>query len=123
MVIMGVKNEFVSFPLTCKSKSKSKSMEIPEKLIKLRYHFVGALLLVLTLISLTLIAPRLMTLLGYFWPLFLSTALVLALVFFFAKTSPLSSTDTTSLHNAAQALLDYVAAHHEPPLDTRHKSD
>ncbi|TKY57394.1 hypothetical protein E2542_SST21842 [Spatholobus suberectus] len=98
-------------------------MEIPEKVLKLRYHFLGALLFCLTLFSFIHMAPRFMTLLAYFWPLFLSTALVLALVFFFAKASPLPSTDATSLHTAGQGLLDYVAGHHEPPLDTRHKSD
>ncbi|KAL2316649.1 hypothetical protein Fmac_030525 [Flemingia macrophylla] len=98
-------------------------MEIPEKVLKLRYHILGALLLCLTIFSVVLVAPRLMTLLGYFWPLLLSTALVLALVFFFAKTCPLSSTDSTSFQNAGQTLLDYVAGHHEPPLDSRHKSD
>ncbi|KAK7320320.1 hypothetical protein VNO77_29690 [Canavalia gladiata] len=99
-------------------------MEIPEKLLKFKYHFLGAILFCLILVSLILIAPRFMTLLAYFWPLFLSTALVLALVFFFAKTSPLSPTDdTNSFHNAGQGLLDYVAGHHEPPLDARHKSD
>ncbi|KAJ1410790.1 putative transmembrane protein [Sesbania bispinosa] len=67
-------------------------------------------------------APRLKTLFAYFWPLFLSTALVLALVFLFAKTSPLPATDA-SLHKAGQSLLDYVAGHHEPPLDTLNKFD
>ncbi|QCE01836.1 uncharacterized protein LOC114195224 [Vigna unguiculata] len=98
-------------------------MEIQEKLLKFRYHFLGALLFCLTLFSLTLMAPRFITLLAYFWPLFLSTALVFALVFFIAKTSPLPSSDATSLHSAGQGLLDYVAGHHDPPFDTRHKSD
>ena len=94
-------------------------MEIPEKVVKFRYHFLGAMLF-----SLVIMAPRFMTLLTYFWPLFLSTALVLALVFFFAKTSPLHSADaTSSLHNSGEALLDYVAGHHDLPLDTRHNSD
>ncbi|RDX71417.1 hypothetical protein CR513_49244, partial [Mucuna pruriens] len=98
-------------------------MEIPEKVLKFRFHFLGALLFCLTLFSLILMAPRFITLLAYFWPLFLSTAVVLALVFFFAKTSPLPSADATSFHNAGQGLLDYVAGHHDLPLDTRRKSD
>nr|KYP73468.1 hypothetical protein KK1_006093 [Cajanus cajan] len=100
-------------------------MEIVEKVVKLRYHILGALVLCLTLISLLVMAssPRLMSLFTYFWPLFLSTALVLALVIFFAKTPPFSPTDASSFHNAAQGLLDYVAGHHDPPFDARHKSD
>ncbi|CAJ1971506.1 unnamed protein product [Sphenostylis stenocarpa] len=98
-------------------------MEIPEKVLKFRYHFLGALLFCLTLFSLTLMAPRFITLLAYFWPLFLSTALFLALVSFFAKTSPLPSSDATSFHSAGQGLLDYVSGHHDPPLDTLHKAD
>ncbi|ESW14408.1 hypothetical protein PHAVU_008G278500 [Phaseolus vulgaris] len=98
-------------------------MEIQEQVLKFRYHFLGALLLCLTLFSLILMAPRFITLLAYFCPLFLSTALVLALVFVFAKTSPLPSSDATSLHSAGQGLLNYVAGHHDLPFDTRHNSD
>lgn len=110
---------------TQQSKTKNKHkpqiefMEIPEKLLKFRYHLAAALLLGVTLFSVATMGPRLVTLLAYFWPLLLSTALVLALVFVFAKTSPLPPTDT-SLH---KGLLDYVAGHHEPPLDAHNKSD
>lgn len=91
-------------------------MKIPEKLLKLKYHFVAALLFCVTLFSLILVAPRFVTLLAYFWPLFLSTALVLALVFFFAKTSSLPDTDSP----LDKTLLDYVAGH---PDTLHNKSD
>ncbi|KAL1307325.1 hypothetical protein HN51_049286 [Arachis hypogaea] len=91
-------------------------MEIPEKLVKLRYHILATLILSATILSLITVAPRFMNLLAYFWPLLLSTALVLALVFFFAKTSPLPATDS-SLDNS---LLDYVAGPQDPPLDSAH---
>ncbi|KAK7276960.1 hypothetical protein RIF29_18109 [Crotalaria pallida] len=93
-------------------------MEIVEKLVKLRYHFLAALLFCVTLYSLILLAPRFITLFTYFWPLFLSTTIVLSLVFIFAKTSSSSSsesssslqdTDSSSLH---KTLLDYVSAGH-----------
>ncbi|KAK9939794.1 hypothetical protein M0R45_016480 [Rubus argutus] len=38
-------------------------MEIPEKLLKFKYHFLSALILCLTLYSLTLFAPRFLTIL------------------------------------------------------------
>ncbi|XP_047177503.1 uncharacterized protein LOC124844584 [Vigna umbellata] len=98
-------------------------MEVQEKLFKFRYHFLGALLFCLTIFSLTIMAPRFLTLLAYFWPLFLSTALVFALVFFIARTSHLPPSDATSLYSAGQGLLDYVDGHHDLPSDTRHKSD
>ncbi|KAK2378112.1 hypothetical protein QL285_078705 [Trifolium repens] len=98
-------------------------MKIPEKLLKLRYHFIATILLCLTIFSLIFMAPKLVTLFTYFWPLFLSTALVLTLVFVFAKTSPLPQTDA-SIH---KGLLDYVAGddHESQLLDlpNHNKSD
>ena len=94
------------------------SMEIPEKLLKFRFHFLIVLLFSLALFSLILLAPRFLDLLAYFWPLLLSTALVLALVLVFAKTSPLPSSD-----GPGEGLLDYVAGHHEPPLEIHNKAD
>ncbi|XP_058745017.1 uncharacterized protein LOC131617780 [Vicia villosa] len=96
-------------------------MKIPEKLLKLKYHFLTLTLLSLTLLSLILMAPKLVTLFTYFWPLFLSTALVLALVFVFAKTSPLPHTDA-SIH---KDLLDYVSGDldHDSQFDLHNKSD
>ncbi|OIW04260.1 hypothetical protein TanjilG_00820 [Lupinus angustifolius] len=80
-------------------------MEISQRLLKLRYHFVAALILCITLFTLILIAPTFITLFTYFCPLFLSTTIVLALVFIFAR----NSSSESSLH---KTLLDYVAASH-----------
>ncbi|KAE9596404.1 hypothetical protein Lal_00048723 [Lupinus albus] len=101
-------------------------MEISQRLLKLRYHFLVALLLSITLFTLLLTTPTtFITLFTYFWPLFVSTAIVLSLVFIFARTSSSSLPDTdSSLH---KTLLDYVAAghlHHEPSFLTHNnKSD
>nr|XP_012568705.1 uncharacterized protein LOC101511612 [Cicer arietinum] len=94
-------------------------MKIPEKLLKLRYHFLATLMLCVTLFCVIVFAPKLLTLFTYFWPLFVSTALVLALVFIFAKTSPLPQTEA-SIH---KGLLDYVAGDHDSPLDLHNKFD
>ncbi|XP_062016174.1 uncharacterized protein LOC133732604 [Rosa rugosa] len=83
-------------------------MEIPEKLLKFKYHFLGALIFCLTLYSLALFAPRFLTILAYFWPLFLSTALFLFAVVVFGKTS-LPGTDAHAADKAGEGLLDYVA--------------
>ncbi|BAT88508.1 hypothetical protein LR48_Vigan09g098000 [Vigna angularis] len=98
-------------------------MEIKQELLKFRYQIGGALLVCLSIISFLYLAPRFLNVLAYFWPLFLSTALFLLLVLFFAKTQTLPNSDA-SIPKPAEELLHYVAGHHhsDPPLDT-HKSD
>ncbi|KAI3850802.1 hypothetical protein MKW98_030862 [Papaver atlanticum] len=93
-------------------------MEIPEKLMKLKYYIIFSSLISLSFLSLVLLAPRFLTIVSYFWPLFVSTALFLFTVVFFAKVSPLSTSseidDDQSLlscaEKAGEGLLDYVAA-------------
>ncbi|RZC51728.1 hypothetical protein C5167_020154 [Papaver somniferum] len=93
-------------------------MEIPEKLMKLKYYIIFSSLISLLFLSLVLLAPRFLTIVSYFWPLFVSTALFLFTVVFFAKVSPLSTSseneDDQSLlscaEKAGEGLLDYVAA-------------
>ncbi|XP_027344002.1 uncharacterized protein LOC113856399 [Abrus precatorius] len=98
-------------------------MEIQQQVMKFRYHIIGALLLLAVVVSFLHLAPKFLHILAYFWPLFLSTALFLAVVLFFAKTSA-STHSETSLPKPAEDLLDYVAGgHHEPPMDTHSKSD
>ncbi|KAG4920711.1 hypothetical protein AAZX31_18G075400 [Glycine max] len=97
-------------------------MEIQQQLLKFRYHIGVALLVSLSVFSVLHFAPRFLNILAYFWPLFLSTALFLALVLFFAKTQTSLNSDA-SLPKPAEELLDFVAGHHhDPPLDA-HKSD
>ncbi|KAG5002093.1 hypothetical protein AAZX31_08G317500 [Glycine max] len=97
-------------------------MDIQQQLLKFRYHIGGALLVSLSIFSVLFLAPRFLNILAYFWPLFLSTALFLALVLFFAKTQTSPNSDA-SIPKPAEELLDFVAGHHHnPPLDA-HKSD
>ncbi|MCL7039090.1 hypothetical protein MKW94_017314 [Papaver nudicaule] len=91
-------------------------MEIPEKLLKLKYYIIFSTLMSVLFLSLVLLAPRFLTIVSYFWPLFVSTALFLFTVVFFAKVSPLSTsgggTENESLscaEKAGEGLLDYVA--------------
>ncbi|KAK7387165.1 hypothetical protein VNO78_27722 [Psophocarpus tetragonolobus] len=99
-------------------------MEIQQQVLKFRYHIGVALLVLGAIFAALQLAPRFLNVLAYFWPLFLSTALFLALVLFFAKTQTFSHSDDSSLPKPAEELLDFVAGHHhDPPLDARHKSD
>ncbi|KAF3955203.1 hypothetical protein ACB098_06G018000 [Castanea mollissima] len=96
-------------------------MEIPAKLLQYKFQFLFALILSVTLISLFFLAPRFLTILAYFWPLFLSTALFLFAVLVFGKTSP-PATDNPG-GKAGEGLLDYVAGQPEHPLVESFKSE
>lgn len=84
-------------------------MEIQEKLLKFKYHIIFALVLSIVLISVIILAPSFLTILAYFWPLFLSTAVFLVTVLFFGRTSVPASADSSP---SGEGLLDYVAGHH-----------
>ncbi|KAL2332821.1 hypothetical protein Fmac_014034 [Flemingia macrophylla] len=92
-------------------------MEIQKQVMKFRYHIAAALTVCVLMFSVFYLAPRFLNVLAFFWPLFLSTALFLALVLFFANTQP----SPADLPVPAEDLLHFVAGHHpDPPL---HKSD
>ncbi|KAJ7963631.1 putative Transmembrane protein [Quillaja saponaria] len=97
-------------------------MEIPEKLHKFIYRFLLLVLFSLTIFSLILLTPRFLTILAYFWPLFLSTALFLAVVLVFVKTSSVPATDASVVDKPGEGLLDYVAGLPERPVES-HKSE
>ncbi|GMN62320.1 hypothetical protein TIFTF001_031414 [Ficus carica] len=98
-------------------------MEIPEKLIKFKVHILVALILCAVVSSLILFAPRFLTILAYFWPLLVSTALFLAAVLVFGKTT--SSPAAAAAAKAGEGLLDFVAGqpdhhhhhHHHHPVE------
>ncbi|KAJ0044999.1 hypothetical protein Pint_03871 [Pistacia integerrima] len=96
-------------------------MEIQEKLLKFKFHILFTLSFLGLMFSLVIFAPRVLTILAYFWPLFLSTALFLVAVVFFGKTS-LPASDSHIEHHkaAAEDILGYVAGQdhavqHPPP--------
>ncbi|KAF5727912.1 hypothetical protein HS088_TW21G00051 [Tripterygium wilfordii] len=96
-------------------------MEIQEKLLKYKFHFLFALILTLSVSALIYFAPNFLTILAYFWPLFLSTALFLGAVIFLGKTNSLPATDFSG-DKAGEGLLDYVAGQPEHAVDS-FKSD
>ncbi|OMP04257.1 hypothetical protein COLO4_09818 [Corchorus olitorius] len=92
-------------------------MEISEKILKFKYPIIVTLIFSLTLSSLIIFAPSFLTILTYFWPLFLSTALFLVAVVFFGKTSAHPGSDS-SADKAGEGLLHYVAGQPELTLDS-----
>ncbi|KAL5987925.1 hypothetical protein ACLOJK_035685 [Asimina triloba] len=90
----------------------SDKMDVPEKLVRLRFHLIFAALGILLLAALFYLVPSFVSLLFYFWPLLLSTALFLAAVFLFHRISPPES-DASSHLKAGEQLLDYVAGQPE----------
>ena len=80
-------------------------MDIQQKLIQYRYHFTIAILASLIIAFLSYVAPRLPTILTYFWPLFASTTVFLVAIIAFGGMA-------TEAHGekVGEGLLDYVAA-------------
>ncbi|KAM1033661.1 hypothetical protein ACFX13_037949 [Malus domestica] len=82
-------------------------MDISPQLLQYRYHFVIAIFVSLIFSLMLYAAPRILTILGYFWPLFASTTIFLVAVIAFGGVSQLS----TESHGEAQGqgIIDYVA--------------
>ncbi|OVA20147.1 hypothetical protein BVC80_1663g40 [Macleaya cordata] len=80
-----------------------------ENLLQFKSHFIFATLVSLLLISLIFVAPRLLTILAYFWPLFVSTGLFLVAIVFFGRVSPDDPDSTTFGERTGEGLLNYVA--------------
>ncbi|GMH05805.1 hypothetical protein Nepgr_007645 [Nepenthes gracilis] len=87
-------------------------MEIPEKLLKFRFHFLFGVGLSLSIVYLVKLAPSFLDILAYFWPLLLSTALFLAAVVAFGRITP-PAADVPG-ENSAEGLLDFVTAQPDP---------
>ncbi|KAF8045885.1 hypothetical protein N665_4256s0004 [Sinapis alba] len=106
-------------------------MEFREKLLKFKFHIVFAFVFSLLTVALVTYSPGFLTVVTYFWPLVLSTALFLAAVFFFARTSDLPTSSSTisgdgsGLIVAAEGILDYVVGgqHEETLFDSFTKLD
>ncbi|KAJ1428653.1 hypothetical protein SESBI_08754 [Sesbania bispinosa] len=91
-------------------------MDVSEKLLKYRYHITIAIVALLSSSLLLYAAPRFLTILAYFWPLFASTTVFLVAIIAFGGVSKLS----TEAHGkeAGEGFLDYVAGRPEHSLDS-----
>ncbi|KAB1215110.1 hypothetical protein CJ030_MR4G016285 [Morella rubra] len=92
-------------------------MEIPEKLLKYKFYILFVLTLSLTLVSLVFLAPSFLSILAYFWPLLVSTALFLFAVIAFGKIS-VPGADTHGDTKAGEGILDYVAGRPDHPVES-----
>lgn len=91
--------------------SNLEAMEISAKLLEYKSHFVIAIIVSLILAFFFQIAPQFMTILSYFWPLFISTALFLAAIIVFGRITP-SPSDFYG-DREGEGLLNYVAGRPE----------
>lgn len=104
-------------------------MEFQEKLLKFKLQIVFAFVFSFVTVALVTYSPGFLTVVSYFWPLVLSTALFLTAVFFFARTSDLPTStlsgDGSGLIVAAEGILDYVVGgqHEETLFDSFTKLD
>lgn len=83
-------------------------MDISPQLLQYRYHFGIAIFVSVVFSLLLYAAPRILTILGYFWPLLVaSTTLFLVTIIAFGGVSKLS----TEVHGETQGqgIIDYVA--------------
>ncbi|KAL6990638.1 hypothetical protein U1Q18_008756 [Sarracenia purpurea var. burkii] len=86
-------------------------MDFPGKLSQYKHQIAIAIVSSLIFTLFLLVAPQFITILSYFWPLFLSTTVFLvAMVLFSQISAPL---DESYGEEAAEGLLDYVAEHPE----------
>ncbi|KAK4588621.1 hypothetical protein RGQ29_019581 [Quercus rubra] len=86
-------------------------MDIPDKLLQYRYHITIAAIVPLVLSLLLYAAPRLLTILSYFWPLFASTAVLLIALIAFGGLSQFSN--EAHGEKAGAGILDYVGGQPE----------
>ncbi|KAJ7967828.1 Transmembrane protein [Quillaja saponaria] len=83
-------------------------MDIPKKFLQYRYQLTIAVAVPLFFSLLLYSAPRIVTILAYFWPLFASTTVFLIAIIVFGGVAQLST--ETHGEKAGKRLLDYVAA-------------
>ncbi|KAK7412733.1 hypothetical protein VNO78_04321 [Psophocarpus tetragonolobus] len=86
-------------------------MDISKKLQQYRYHITIAIVVSLSFSLLLYAAPRFLTIVAYFWPLFASTTVFLVAIIAFGSVSKLSTEDHGE--EAGEGLLDYVAGRAE----------
>ena len=81
--------------------------EIQAKIMQYQYHFIITVVVSIILALLFQVAPRFLTVLAYFWPLLVSTAVLLIVMVAFGQISP-PSTEIQG-EKTGEGLLDYVA--------------
>ncbi|KAK7348353.1 hypothetical protein VNO80_22906 [Phaseolus coccineus] len=83
-------------------------MDVNKMLVQYKYHITIAITFSLSLSFMLYAAPRITTILAYFWPLFASTTVFLAAIIAFGGVSKFSTEDHGHGEKAGEGLLDYV---------------
>ncbi|KAI3847561.1 hypothetical protein MKW92_022393 [Papaver armeniacum] len=78
---------------------------IPESIVQFKSQFVVVTLILLLIISLIYVSPRILSVLAFFGPLFISTAVFLVVIVFSGKFSGLDPHDGS---RSGEGLLNYV---------------
>ncbi|KAL7103109.1 hypothetical protein ABFS82_08G156200 [Erythranthe guttata] len=86
-------------------------MEIYSVFLQHRFFLSAAVALLLSLACLLTIMPPVISVLYYFWPLFVSTAIALVAIIVIGQISPIPR--EFSDERQGEALLDYVAGKQE----------
>ncbi|CAJ1941501.1 unnamed protein product [Sphenostylis stenocarpa] len=84
------------------------AMDVTKMLVQYRYHIAIAIAFSLSFSLMLYAAPRIMTILAYFWPLFASTTVFLVAIIAFGGFSKFSTEDHGHGEKAGKGLLDYV---------------
>ncbi|XP_058069010.1 uncharacterized protein LOC131218467 [Magnolia sinica] len=82
-------------------------MDVSKKLQQLKFHFLVSAIFSLLFLFLLYHSPSFVTILSYFWPLLLSTAVFLTSVTVLGQISPPES--ETSGRKAGEELIGFVA--------------
>ncbi|KAG5024065.1 hypothetical protein JHK82_019960 [Glycine max] len=94
-------------------------MDVPKMLEQYRYHITIAMAFSLSLSLLLYAAPRIMTILTYFWPLLASTTVFLVAIIAFGGVSKFSTEGHGHGEKAGEGLLDYVTGMPEHTEEAR----
>ncbi|KAL2339273.1 hypothetical protein Fmac_013719 [Flemingia macrophylla] len=83
-------------------------MDLQKMVVQYRYHITIAIAFSLSFSLLLYAAPRFMSILAYFWPLFASTTVFLVAILAFGGVSKFSAEGHEHGEKAGEELLDYV---------------
>ncbi|XP_062088499.1 uncharacterized protein LOC133795064 [Humulus lupulus] len=94
-------------------------MDIPPQLIQYKYHLAIAISVSVAISLVLYAAPRLTTLVAYFWPLFASTTLFVVAIIAFTGVSQLAVEAHRGDNKAGEDIVDYVAGQQEHDHEDR----
>ncbi|CDP04517.1 unnamed protein product [Coffea canephora] len=83
-------------------------MEISVKLLHYKYHFAAVLISSLIIAIFVIMAPHFLSIFSYFWPLLLSTSILLGTIIVFGQSAP-----EFYGNGNGEGFLDYVAGRPE----------